>query len=259
MLVDAHAHIDWYRDDLDQALSRIKTHRILTLAVAMDVPAYLRTRDISRDCPYVIPAFGIHPWEAPRYADNLHDLDPYLQETPVIGEAGLDFRYVKDKTLFPAQVKVFEYQCEWGARLSKPMNLHTKGAERQVLETVRRFGIRKSIIHWYSGPEDLIDAYLAQGCWFTVGVDVLNPRNTRRLAEILPLDRILLETDNPGGYEWVVGERGMPDLLLQIAEKVARIRGMPTDVLEEKLWQNWKEYCGIEPSRLDNHRIREKT
>ncbi len=244
MLVDAHAHMDWYTDSLPDALGRIEKHRILTMAVAMDVPSYLKTLEIARSCSYVIPTFGIHPWEAARYTDNLHELDGYLEKTPVIGEAGLDFHYVKDSGLYPGQMKVFEYQCAWAQRLSKPMNLHTRGAEREVLEMLTRFRIDTSIIHWYAGPVSLMESYLAAGCYFTVGVDVLNPRKTHTIAEILPLDRILLETDNPGGYQWLAHETGMPDLLLKIVEKVSEAKGMTAIELENELWQNWRNFMG---------------
>ncbi len=244
MLVDAHAHIDWYTDALPEALAQIERHRIVTMAVAMDVPSYLKTKEIARSCSPIIPTFGIHPWEAGRYTDTLLELDDYLRETPVIGEAGLDFRYVKDTALYPGQVKVFEYQCAWAQRLSKPMNLHTRGAEREVLEMLRRYRIAPSIIHWYGGPVELIEAYLAEGCYFTVGVDVLDPRKAPGIAEILPLDRILLETDNPGGYQWLAKEIGMPDLLLKILEKLAAIKRMTAAELEDRLWRNWRDFCG---------------
>lgn len=241
MLVDAHAHIDWYTDALPGALAQIERHRIVTMAVAMDVPAYLKTKEIAQSCPYIIPTFGIHPWEAARYTESLEELDDYLKETPVIGEAGLDFRYVKDTELYPGQLNVFEYQCAWAKRLAKPMNLHTRGAETEVLEMLRRYRIVSPIIHWYGGPVELIEAYLAEDCFFTVGVDVLNPRIEHSIAEVLPVERILLETDNPDGYRWQSKEIGMPDLLLTILKKVAAIKQMPVDELEERLWQNWQE------------------
>jgi len=244
MLVDAHAHIDWYTDTLPQALSQIEKLRILTMTVAMDVPSYLKTLEIARSSTLIIPTFGIHPWEAARYTDRLHELDGYLEETPVIGEAGRDFHYVKDRDLFPGQLKVFEYECSWAQRLSKPMNLHTRGADQEVLEMLTRYRIGRSIIHWYAGPNSLIESYLAAGCYFTVGVDVLNPRKSPGIAAILPVERMLLETDNPDGYRWLAKEIGMPDLLLKILEKVALIKGMTTSELEKRLWRNWQDFSG---------------
>lgn len=244
MLVDAHAHLDWYTETWPEALNQIEKLRILTVAVAMDVPSYLKTLELARSSPLIVPAFGIHPWEAARYADRLHELDGYLEETLLIGEAGLDFHYVKDKKLYPGQLQVFEYECFWAQRLSKPMNLHTRGADNEVLEMLRRYRIGRSIIHWYAGPKTLIESYLAAGCYFTVGVDLLNSRKAPGIAEIVPLDRILLETDNPDGYRWFAKEIGMPDLILKILEKLAVLKGMTTSELESRLWRNWQAFLG---------------
>ena len=234
MLVDAHAHIDRYTVSLNEALNRIEKHRILTMAVAMDVPSYLKTLEIAHSSPYIIPAFGIHPWEALRYKDALDELDCYLEQTPVIGEAGLDFHFVEDKDLYAGQMKVFEYQCAWSQRLSKPMNLHTKGAER--------FKIGKPLIHWYSGPINHIDSYLEIGSYFTVGVEVLTSKTIQSIVDTLPMERILLETDNPGGYKWLTNEEGMPELLLKVLERVAESKRMTATELESRLEQNWKDF-----------------
>jgi len=242
MLIDAHAHIHEYADGLTEAINQINQHRILTLAVSMDVPSYLRTIEIARSCTYLIPTFGIHPWKAEQYKENLYELDGYLKQTPLIGEAGLDFHWVEDKELYPGQIAVFEYECSWSQRLSKPTNLHTKGAEREVLKTLQRFNISKSINHWYSGPLSLIESYLAIGCYFTVGVEILTSGTIQKIAEVIPIDRLLLETDNPGGYEWVGKEIGMPAVLLEILAKVSKIKRMGTVELENKLSENWSDF-----------------
>ena len=240
MLVDAHVHIDKYTENLNEAITQIIQHRILTVGVSMDVPSYLRTVEVSKSCSYVIPTFGIHPWEAYRYHDNLSQIDEYLESTPLIGEAGLDFYWIKNKGLYPAQVAVFEYLCKWSQSRAKPMNLHTKGAEEQILKTLRAFNLGEEvIIHWYSGPLDLIDSYLAIGSYFTVSVEVLTSSTIQHIAQIIPADRLLLETDNPGGYEWLTRQRGMPVLLLEVLAKVARLKGIDPVSLEDHVSQNW--------------------
>jgi TatD DNase family protein len=242
MLIDAHAHIHEYADNLAEAINQINQHSILTLAVSLDVPSYLRTIEIAHSCPQLIPAFGIHPWRAEQYKENLCELDKYLEQTPLIGEAGLDFHWIEDKELYRSQIAVFEYECSWSQRLSKPMNLHTKGAEREVLNTLQQFNIGKSIIHWYSGPLSLIESYLAIGCYFTVGVEVLTSAAIQKIAEIIPADRVLLETDNPGGYEWLTKEIGMPVVLLEVLAKVSEIKRMETVELRSKLSRNWTDF-----------------
>jgi TatD DNase family protein len=241
MFVDAHAHMDRYTDGLAEALRQTDEHRILTLSVSMDVESYAKGIEIARSSRYVIPTFGIHPWEAHRYCDRLGEIEPYLKASPLIGEAGLDFHWVEDKSRYPCQIAVFEHQCAWARRLSKPMNLHTKGAENEVLAALRRFGIVRPIIHWYSGPTELIDSYLRVGSYFTIGVEVLSSERIREIARMVPVSRMLLETDNPGGYEWLTKRLGMPAILLEVFSAVSGIKGIDPDSLQKQLTQNWIE------------------
>jgi TatD DNase family protein len=242
MLVDAHAHLDRYTDRLAEALAQIERNRILTVSVSMDVESFARATEIAQSSKYLIPTFGIHPWEAHRYCDKLDEIEPYLKTTPIVGEAGLDFHWVEDKSTYPCQVAVFEHQCRWAHLLSKPMNLHTKGAEKEVLEAILRFNIVNPIIHWYSGPKDLIDSYLSAGSYFTIGVEVLTSAEIQEIAKIILQNRILLETDNPGGHEWLTKEIGMPAILLEVLEATCRIKGVDRVSLEKQLEQNWANF-----------------
>jgi len=242
MLVDAHAHLDRYEELLPEALAQIERHAILTLAVAMDVESYLATKAIAERSPLIRPVFGVHPWEAPRYADRLGELDPYLEETPMIGEAGLDFHFVEDASLYDAQRRVFEYQCQSAARLAKPMNLHTKGAEREVLDVLKAHDIPDGIIHWYSGPLGLIEDFLALGYFFTVGVEVLFSEALQQIACKIPDERLLLETDNPGALRWLADSPGMPTVLLDVLAKVAELRQVDAALLEDRVADNWRRF-----------------
>ena len=128
MFIDAHVHLDKYGPDLNEALQEIRTHHIFTIAVAMDVPSYKRSLEIGDECDLVLPTFGIHPRRAPEYADRLSELSPLIEQSPAIGEIGLDFHWVKDNSQYPAQVKVLEYFLAAAREQKKMVNLHTKGA-----------------------------------------------------------------------------------------------------------------------------------
>jgi TatD DNase family protein len=253
MLLDAHAHLDLFGDRLDEALRQIEEHRILTLAVGMDVPSYLETRSLAARSQWVRPLFGVHPWEAPRYADDLPSLDEHFAATPMIGEAGLDFHFVEDARSHEQQRVVFRYQCDWAARSGKRMNLHTKGAEAEVLAELRSHGLQGSIVHWYSGPAELVADYLAFGCYFTIGVEVLSSEAVRQLARSLPAESLLLETDNPGAHRWLTGSPGMPALLLDVRDAVAEQREVTPAQLDRQLAANWQRLEWV-PDRSANGR-----
>jgi len=103
MLIDAHAHLDRYEDKLESVLEEINQNRIFTLSNSMDLPSYKQNLEIGRKCDLVLATFGIHPWNAPEYANQLKDLKDAIDQTPIIGEIGLDYYSAEYAHQFPAQ------------------------------------------------------------------------------------------------------------------------------------------------------------
>lgn len=247
MWIDAHAHLDHYGDALPAALDEIAQHRILTFSVSMDVESYQRAQTIVRGHPYVLATFGIHPWEAPRFADDLSALDAWIAGSPLLGEIGLDTYWVEDPAAYPAQRRVFEYFLAAARAQDKIVNLHTKGAEREVLDLLRRYRVRRAIVHWYSGPLDVLDELIAWGAYFTVGVEVLHSDLIRAIARRIPAEQLLTETDNPGGWEWLAGEVGMPRLVLDVMRALAELRRTDEITLAAQLRANLVRLVGDDP------------
>jgi TatD DNase family protein len=244
MLIDAHAHIDKYGAELEAALGEIEQRRILTWAVAMDVPSYRRALEIAEKCAWVRPTFGIHPNRAHEYADDLKALAPWIEKSPALGEIGLDFHWVKEPEKYPAQRKVLEYFLAAAREQDKAVNLHTKGAEREVLDLLERYTIRRALVHWYSGPEDILRALIDYGAYFTFGVELLTSEKIRALARAVPLDRIITETDNPGGLKWLTGEVGMPGVLARVVEELGRVKGATAEEMEKIVEENFRRVMG---------------
>jgi TatD DNase family protein len=232
MLIDAHAHLDRYGDELESALMEIAQHGIFTISNSMDPPSYRRNLDIAEKCRLVLPTFGIHPRRAPEYANRLEELRAAAEQSPIIGEIGLDHYWVEDRSQYPAQQKVLEFFLKVAKEQNKIVNLHTKGAERNILEMLVHHDVQKAIVHWYSGPLEILRAMVDRGCYFTIGVEVLYSEHIQAIARELPMIQLLTETDNPGGQKWLTGEVGMPQLIRQIIQKVADLKEMnPKDVI----------------------------
>jgi TatD DNase family protein len=224
MFVDAHMHLDKYGADLNAALQEIGTQRIFTIAVAMDVPSYKRSLEIGDQCELVLPTFGIHPRRAPEYVDRLSELSQLIEQSPAIGEIGLDFHWVKDSSHYPAQVKVLEYFLAAAREQKKIVNLHTKGAEKKILDLLERYDIERAIIHWYSGPLDILSRLIEFGAYFTVGVEVSYSETIQAIAREIPDHLLLTETDNPGGLKWLKEIVGMPRHVQDVIDVTARVR-----------------------------------
>jgi TatD DNase family protein len=244
MLIDAHTHLDHYEECLDSALEEIERHRILSVSTAMGIPGYKKTQDIGRKCVYVIPCFGIHPWNAHEYADRLDELAPYIQESPLLGEIGLDFHFVKETARYPRQEKVLRYFLRSAQDQKKSVNLHTKGAEREILALLEEFRIPPFILHWYSGPLELVEGYLEAGAFFTVGVAVLNSPHIARIVQRIPKERLLTETDNPGALQWQSRMTGMSAVLIRVVHKLAEIRQSSCEELIHQVGMNFLNLIG---------------
>ncbi|MBN2541646.1 TatD family hydrolase [bacterium] len=244
VLIDAHSHLDGYEGELDKAVDEISSHKIYTVSCSMDIPSYQRNLEIAKKSDRVLPIFGIHPWNARLYSDRLGELKPYIDESPMLGEIGLDFYYVKDKTLHQFQMEIFEYFLRAAKRQDKIINVHTKGAEREVRDILRKHNLKKVIIHWYSGPLDVFRQMVEAGYYFTVGVQVLQSQRVQKIAAELPEGLLLTETDNPGGWKWMRGEPGMPALILKVIEKVAAVRKTTPERIIEIVEMNFRRLVG---------------
>lgn len=239
MRIDAHFHLDIYGEDAASVVAEIGEHRIFSISVALDPDGYAATKRLAADCPFVLPAFGVHPWMAPEHADQLDRLTALVAEAPMIGEIGLDHHFVKDPAAYPAQMRVFEFFLAAAREQGKVVNLHTKGAEHEIAEALRRFETQRSIVHWYSGPMDAFRDLADLGVYFTVGLEVLRSDAIREIARAIPPERLLTETDNPGAFRGPAGELMRPRALLDVLEELARVLGSSATAVETQVHENF--------------------
>ena len=249
MLIDAHVHLDKYGELLDEALKEIETERIFTVATAMDVPSYLELQKIAERSNLVLPTFGIHPRRAAEYADRLPEISRHIESSPAIGEIGLDFHWVKDASTYPAQRKVLEYFIAAAARteqIRQPAHQSRRKRDSRLTGKVQR---RRAIIHWYSGPIDILHAMIDFGCYFTIGVEVLYSDYIKSIAKAVPDHLLLTETDNPGALKWLKknDEVGMPTAIKDVVNALAELRQSTPDHVESLVQANFSRLIANDP------------
>lgn len=247
MLIDAHAHLDKYEADLASVLEAIRRQQILTISTSMDFASYERNQEIADRCEWVLPTFGIHPWNASQHADQLDRLHEPIRRSSMLGEIGLDYYWVKEPSHFPAQRAVLDFFLAAAKAQNKIVNLHTKGAEKDILDGLNHHGIDRAIIHWYSGPKSIFRKLIARGAYFTFGVEVLSSKYVRTLARAVPSELLLTETDNPGGMKWLTGEVGMPHMINDVVKTLAELRGSTPIVIAQTVCDNFHRLIWTDP------------
>jgi TatD DNase family protein len=224
--------------EIDEVLDTIERHQIFTLSVSVDVTSFIRTEEIAKRSPLVMPGFGVHPYEAPQFAISVDDVEQYVARSPFIGEIGLDHRLVTDKDQYGAQRDMFDMFLGLAAEQNKFVNVHCIGAEYETLRMMRTQHIERAIIHWYSGPSGALRQLIDEGYLFTIGAEVIHSGHIRDVARTIPTDQLLTETDNPGGPEWVTGDPGHPRFIADVVTEVARVRGVDNDELTSTVRSN---------------------
>ena len=238
MLIDAHCHLDRYGENLAYALEQTRQHRIFTITNSTDLPSYRQNVKIAATSDLILPVFGIHPWNASEYAGCLDDLDWAISESSMIGEIGLDYYFVNETSKYEDQRRVFEHFLRAASRQRKIVIVHTKGAEGEVLQLLRKYNTERVVIHWYSGPWHVLQAMVEHGFYFTIGVEVLFSQHIQDIAGYLPAELILTETDNPGGNESLTSTIGTPSLIRDVIGKLAEIRRSPDQLIIAEVHNN---------------------
>jgi Tat protein secretion system quality control protein TatD with DNase activity len=133
-------------------VAQIEALEIFNVSVSMDPEGYEKSRAIDRQTDWILSTFGIHPWNAPRFHAQMEGLQPLIETSPMIGEIGLDYHWVREPSDHGYQREVFRYLIKEGVRQKKVVNIHTKGAEADVDRILGDLGVQRAIVHWYSGP-----------------------------------------------------------------------------------------------------------
>ena len=244
MYIDSHTHLDFFEDNIDAAIKEINNNKILTIANGMDIESYLKNKEYSKESEYIKPSFGIHPWKAAEYKGNLEALIPYIDESEIIGEIGLDFLWVEDKSTFDKQREIYNFILKESIKRNKVVSLHTKDAEEEIYKSLKMYNYNKAIIHWYSGDIETLDKFIELECYFTISVDIGYSERTKEVLDRVPIDKLLLETDGPTALEWVNGDYGYPSEIIKVYEKVAETKGYKIEDLINIVEKNYYNLLG---------------
>jgi len=253
-LIDTHCHLDIerYFPDCAGTVHRSRMVGVQHLVIAgVDRSGWDRMVRLSCHYPGVHAAPGMHPmyldYHRPGDLEVLADIAQSGQVV-AIGEIGLDYHIENSDR--KAQQELFEVQVELASRLHLPLLLHVRKAHDKVLATLRRkrFGYG-GIVHAFNGSYQQATHFIRLG--FKIGVcgtiTYERSRKIRRVAEALPLDSLVLETDAPdippSGH---FGERNQPEYLPEILTALTDIRNESYRQIAEQTTRNALEVLNLE-------------
>ena len=258
MIFETHAHYDdaAFDEDREELLSHMKQNGISPI---VNVAASLRGCEdsiaLADAYPNVYATVGVHPSEVYDLVEaDMESLREWAKHEKVvaIGEIGLDYHY--EDTDAEAQKYWFIQQLKLAKELNKPIIIHSREACLDTMEIMKEHakGL-EGVIHCFSYPVEIAREYVKMGFYLGIG-GVLTYKNAAKLIEVaqeIPLDRLVLETDSP--YLTPVphrGERNDSRNLVYVAEKLAKIKDMPVEKLIRETAENARKLYHLKKSAI---------
>lgn len=253
MIFETHAHYDdeQFDADRDELLSSLADGGVgLVVNPSVTAENAKKVLAMAEQYPFFYAAVGVHPENCANYDENELAALRELAQHPkcvAIGEIGLDY-YWEENPPREFQQRVFREQMALARELNLPVIVHDREAHADSLTIVKEFPEVKGVFHCYSGSAEMAKELLKLG-WmisFTGVVTYKNARKTVEAAEVVPLDRLMIETDAP--YMSPVPKRGTRNdsrNLIYIAEKLAEIKGISTEEMIRITEENAKRFFGI--------------
>ncbi len=240
-LPDAHAHIGTKEEVEERLIKRIPT--IINGATPEEIRQIQMLREEESNKEILIPSYGIHPWHADQY--QFVDFEQFFEQCDIIGEIGMD--NVWSNVPEEVQRTRFIQQITYGSREKKPVILHTKGKEKEIVEIIASYPNRY-LVHWYA-DKNYLEEYIKLDCYFSIGPDVFWNPIVQQVAKQIPLERLLIETDGMSAVTWAHEENSTvvdmchPDCILSSLEQtrktIATVRDIEESVIDDAITQNF--------------------
>lgn len=252
MYFDSHAHLDDRRfdEDREQIFAELPVQGVgLIMNIGCDLNSSLKSVALAHKYPFVYAAVGSHPDDAAQVDEARLALYRQLcadEKAKAIGEIGLDYHYEDPSR--EVQLPAFRAQLELARELKLPVIVHEREAHADGMELIRQFPELTGVFHCYSGSLEQAKELVKRGWYigFTGVITFKNARKAVEVAEWLPMDRILIETDCPYmAPEPHRGRRNDSRLVPLVAAKLAEIKGVSPEEMGEITTENAKRLFRI--------------
>lgn len=254
--IDTHSHIDGteFDADRDEMVARAREAGVSRIFVpAIDLPSVDSVLAVAGRYPgYALPMVGLHPEEVKAdWREVLAAMRPIVDDPRVIavGEVGLDYYWSRE--FEQEQLEAFEEQVRWSVETRKPLMIHCRKAQNEMVALLRRYAddLPGGVFHCFTGNA-VEAAELLRFPRFVLGIGGVLTFKKSHLPEVLPdvvpLDRIVLETDSP--YMAPVpmrGQRNESAYVLHVLRRLAECYGVSEDVVAEVTNANVSRVFGV--------------
>lgn len=247
MYVDSHCHLDLPEliADIDQLLVNMQQQQVThALCVSVDLDGLPNVLALAEKYPHLFASVGVHPGYPDAKEPTVAELTALARAPKVvaIGETGLDYHYQQGELAW--QRERFRTHIRVSHATNKPLIIHTRAAVDDTLSIMREEAAHEvgGVMHCFTESRAMAKAALDMGFYISFSgiVTFKNAADLREVAQYIPLDRLLIETDSP--YLAPVPFRGktnQPAFVPYVAQCIAEVRGVAVAQIARATTENF--------------------
>lgn len=251
-LIDVHCHLDkhFYGADIDKIIDRCRENNCKAIAAGVTPQTNRYVLKLREKYPDVVLAsLGMYPPDALKkeledndYDEDLdYDIDKELkfifennEKIIAIGEVGMDF---KDGTNFKSQEIIFRKTIELAKKLDKPLVIHSRKAEKEVIEILEEYNLKKVIMHCFCGKHSLVKKIRENKWYFSIPTSIVRDQHFQKIVKETPISQLLTETDSPflSPFRDI---RNEPIFVLETLKLISELKRLPLEDTATMIMRN---------------------
>ncbi len=244
MFFDAHAHMDMLSEkELGKALFGATEKRVgKIISCSTSFESNKKNLLLAKEHKEISCAIGLYPLDLvelnkKEIEKSFSFFEKHIKRVIAIGEIGLDFKFCTKKEDKEKQEFWFSKFISLSKKYKKPLIIHSRFAQRQVLEQLEKEKAEKVLLHSFVDSSKLMKKASSLEYFVSVGMALLQNEQIQNKITEFPLEKLLFETDSPMRFN---NEKVFSEKISDIAGKTAEIKGISLKVVEETQEKNFK-------------------
>lgn len=255
-MIDSHCHINdkaFLFKEGEYIKEAVNSGVTNFLVVGCDYLTSAKASEITVIYKECYAAVGIHPSDSKNAdKDDLKRIEEILQKghnIVAVGEIGLDYYWDKEENIKKNQKEYFIKQIDLANKYNLPISIHCRDAYEDCLRILKEHPVKRGgVMHCYGGSKEMMNEFIKLGFYIGIGgtVTFKNAVKIKEVAQVVPSDKYLLETDAP--YLAPTphrGEQNHSKYLFLVRDQIASLRNVSPEQVDKETTENFKRLFGL--------------